>query len=66
MNIKQAKEEIKNTIAEIDNIVKMINDNIDMTYTGVYVDGTVVTEIRNLDIVQTALELAVLKGTGKC
>lgn len=60
------KEEIKNTIAEIDNIVKMINDNIDMTYTGVYVDGTVVTEIRNLDIVQTALELAVLKGTGKC
>ena len=37
-----------------------------MTYTGVYVDGTVVTEIRNLDIVQTALELAVLKGTGKC
>ena len=60
------KEEIKNTIVEIDNIVKMINDNIDMTYTGVYVDGTVVTEIRNLDIVQTALELAVLKGTGKC
>ena len=60
------KKEIKNTIAEIDNIVKMINDNIDMTYTGVYVDGTVVTEIRNLDIVQTALELAVLKGTGKC
>ena len=60
------KEEIKNTIAEIDNIVKVINDNIDMTYTGVYVDGTVVTEIRNLDIVQTALELAVLKGTGKC
>ena len=60
------KEEIKNTIAELDNIVKMINDNIDMTYTGVYVDGTVVTEIRNLDIVQTALELAVLKGTGKC
>lgn len=60
------KEKIKNTIAEIDNIVKMINDNIDMTYTGVYVDGTVVTEIRNLDIVQTALELAVLKGTGKC
>ena len=60
------KEEIKNTIAEIDNIIKMINDNIDMTYTGVYVDGTVVTEIRNLDIVQTALELAVLKGTGKC
>ena len=60
------KEEIKNTIAEIDNIVKMINDNIDITYTGVYVDGTVVTEIRNLDIVQTALELAVLKGTGKC
>lgn len=60
------KEEIKNTIAEIDNIVKMMNDNIDMTYTGVYVDGTVVTEIRNLDIVQTALELAVLKGTGKC
>ena len=60
------KEEIKNTIAEIDNIVKMINDNIDMTYTGVYVDGTVVTEIRNLDIVQTALELAILKGTGKC
>ena len=60
------KEEIKNTIAEIDNIVKMINDNIDMTYTGVYVDGTVVTKIRNLDIVQTALELAVLKGTGKC
>ena len=60
------KEEIKTTIVEIDNIVKMINDNIDMTYTGVYVDGTVVTEIRNLDIVQTALELAVLKGTGKC
>lgn len=60
------KEEIKNTIVEIDNIVKMINDNIDMTYTGVYVDGTVVTKIRNLDIVQTALELAVLKGTGKC
>ena len=60
------KKEIKNTIVEIDNIVKMINDNIDMTYTGVYVDGTVVTEIRNLDIVQTALELAVLKGTGKC
>ena len=60
------KEEIKNTIVEIDNIVKMINDNIDMTYTGVYVDGTVITEIRNLDIVQTALELAVLKGTGKC
>ena len=60
------KKEIKNTIAEIDNIVKMINDNIDMTYTGVYVDGTVVTEIRNLGIVQTALELAVLKGTGKC
>lgn len=60
------EEEIKNTIAEIDNIVKMMNDNIDMTYTGVYVDGTVVTEIRNLDIVQTALELAVLKGTGKC
>ena len=60
------KEEIKNTIVEIDNIVKMINDNIDMTYTGVYVDGTVVTEIRNLDIVQTALELAILKGTGKC
>lgn len=60
------KEEIKNTIVEIDNIVKMINDNIDMTYTGIYVDGTVVTEIRNLDIVQTALELAVLKGTGKC
>ena len=60
------KEEIKNTIKEIDNITKMINDNIDMTYTGVYVDGTVVTQIRNLDIVQTALELAVLKGTGKC
>ena len=60
------KEEIKNTIAELDNIVKMINDNIDMTYTGVYKDGTVVTKIRNLDLVQTALELAVLKGTGKC
>lgn len=60
------KEEIKNTIEEIDNITKMINDNIDMTYIGVYEDGTVVTQIRNLDIVQTALELAVLKGTGKC
>ncbi|MDD7752944.1 MAG: hypothetical protein PUJ51_00300 [Clostridiales bacterium] len=44
----------------------MINDNIDMTYIGIYEDGTVVTQIRNLDIVQTALELAVLKGTGKC
>ena len=60
------KEEIKNTIEEIDNITKMINDNIDITYTGEYVDGTVVTKIRNLDIVRTALELAVLKGTGKC
>lgn len=60
------KEEIKNTIEEIDNITKMINDNIDMTYIGVYEDGTVITQIRNLDIVQTALELAVLKGTGKC
>ena len=44
----------------------MINDNIDMTYAGVYVDRTVVTKIRNLDIVQTALELAILKGTGQC
>ena len=26
------KEEIKNTIVEIDNIVKMINDNIDIVY----------------------------------
>lgn len=60
------KEEIKKTIAEIDKAVKMINDNIDMTYIGVYEDGTVVTKIRNLDLVQKALELAILKGTGKC
>ena len=57
---------IKNTIEEIDKAIKMINDNIDMTYIGVYEDGTVVTKIRNLDLVQKALELAILKGTGKC
>lgn len=63
---KSNNKEIKNTIAKVDNTIKMINDNIDMTYAGVYVDGTVVTKIRNLDIVQTALELAILKGTGQC
>lgn len=59
-------DEIKNTVTAIENAIKMINDNLDMTYAGVYVDGAVITQIRNLDIVQTALELAILKGTGKC
>lgn len=63
---KSNNKEVKNTITAINDAIKMINDNIDMTYAGVYVDGTVVTKIRNLDIVQTALELAILKGTGQC